>query len=81
MKEQHIKVIICAPDKVAYAKEIKNNGDTIRKNLGGLMESHHPFWPEKNQTMQQTSTPTIYKSFQVSDEKIKPHTPCRRAAT
>lgn len=47
MKEQHIKVIICAPDKAAYTMEIKNNGDTIREILGGLIESHHPFWPEK----------------------------------
>lgn len=47
MKEQHIKVIICKPDKVAYTEEIKNDGDTIREILGGLIEPHHPFWPEK----------------------------------
>lgn len=47
MKEANIKVIICEPDKAAYTKEIKNNGDTIREILGGLIEPHHPFWPEK----------------------------------
>ena len=47
MKEQHITEIICDPEKAAYTKEIKNNGDTIREILGGLMESHHPFWPKK----------------------------------
>ena len=48
MKEQNIKVMICEPDKAAYTKEIKNNGDTIREILGGLMESHHPFWPKRS---------------------------------
>lgn len=47
MKEQNIKVIICEPDKAAYTKEIRNDGNAIREILGGLIESHHPFWPEK----------------------------------
>ena len=47
MKEDVIRVVICEPGKAAYGKEIRSDGKTIREILGGSIESHHPFWPEK----------------------------------